>query len=128
MTSARSKVVVNGSFFVVDEIKMVYGLGFISCKVWLLDMIRVLTRFFYRYRGVPAEVSATFGAYKRRDSLRFSRWKTVNNNIFDPVSMFTRTATVVVPFAGIRIELQISVQWVDQLAAPQLFPQTNRIL
>ena len=92
-------------------------------------MIRVLTRAFHGFRCVTTEVAATFRAYNGGESFRLNRRESVNNDIFDPVGMVTRTAAVFVPFAGVRIELQELVHdWVGHIVAPQLFPQTIRTL
>ncbi len=77
---------------------------------------------FYLYRGVATEVAAAFGAYDGRESLRLNRRESVNNDIFNPVFMVTRTAAVFVPFAGVWIESQELVHyWVAHILAPQLF-------
>ena len=69
-------------------------------------MIWVLERAFYLFRSVTAEAAAAFGAYDGRDSFRLNRRESINNDIFDPVCMVTRTAAVFVPAAGVRIEGQ----------------------
>ena len=92
---------------------------FTCCTSSLRGMIRVLTRVFYLFRSITTEASAAFRAYDGRESFRLNRRKSVNDNIFDPVSMATRTAAVFVPFAGIRIELQELVHdWVGHIVAP----------
>ena len=92
-------------------------------------VIWVLTRAFYLFRSITTEVTSALWAYDGRESFRLNRRKSVNDNIFDPVSMATRTAAVFVPFAGIRIELQELVHdWVGHIVAPRLFPQTIRTL
>ena len=103
---------------------MMCGLGFVCCKIWLQGMIRMLERAFYGLRGVTTKASAAFRAYDGRESFRFNRWECVNNDIFDPVSMVTRTAAVFVPFAWVWIELQEFVHyWVGHIFVPQLFPR-----
>ena len=62
-------------------------------------VIRVLARAFYGYRGVTTEVSPAFRAEKGGDSLRFHGWERIDHDIFDPVGVVTRTATVAVPLA-----------------------------
>jgi hypothetical protein len=92
-------------------------------------VIRVLSRVFCWFRGITTEVTAAFRAYDGRESFRLNRRESINNNIFDPVSMVTRTAAVFVPFAGIRIEFQkLFPDWVGHIVAPQLFAQTTRTL
>ena len=92
-------------------------------------MVWVLSRVFCWFRGVATEVSAAFRADDSRESLRFRIRKRIHYNIFDPVSMVTRTAAVFVPFAGIRVEFQkLFPYWVCHIVAPLLFPQTIRTL
>ena len=84
----------------------------------------MLSRVFRWFRGVTTEVSAAFRADDGGESFRFNRRESVNNDIFDPVSMVTRTAAVFVPFAGGRIESQEFVHyWVGHVSAPQGFPR-----
>ena len=102
---------------------------FTCCTSRLRGMVRVLPRAFYLFRSITTEAAAALRAYDGRESFRLNRRESVNDNIFDPVSMATRTAAVFVPFAGIRIELQELVHdWVGHIVAPQLFPQTIRTL
>jgi hypothetical protein len=111
------------------ELTRVYKVDFKGCTINLRGVIWVLTRSFYLFRSITTEAAAAFRAYDGRDSFRFNRRESVNNDIFDPVGMATRTAAVFVPFAGIRIELQELVHdWVGHIGAPQLFPQTIRTL
>ncbi len=85
-------------------------------------MVGVLARAFYWFRGVATEVSAAFGADEGGDSLRFYRREGVNDDIFDPVGMATRTATILVPIAAPRVEGQEVVHdRVGHLVAPQPF-------
>jgi hypothetical protein len=63
------------------------------------SMIRVLQGPFYGFGGVAAEASAAFRADDGGESSRLIRWKSVNDDIFNPVRMITRTAAVVVPIA-----------------------------
>ena len=107
--------------------------GLIMSYMWSTNgsrcVIRVLSRVFCWFRGITTEVSATFRAYECGDSLRFNRRESVNDDIFDPVGIATRTAAVFVPFAGIRIEFQeLFHDWVGHIFVPQLFPQTIRTL
>ena len=88
-------------------------------------MVRVLARAFYRFRGVAKEASAAFGADYFGESPRLSRREGINDNIFDPVGVVTRTAAVFVPTAGIWIEFQKLVPYrVCHIAAPDVFPET----
>ena len=75
-------------------------IGLSMLKMWLRDMIRVLQRAFYGFRGVTTEASTAFRADEGGDSLRFYRRESVNNNIFDPVGVVTRMAAILVPIAG----------------------------
>jgi len=88
-------------------------------------MIRVFKRAFYLFRSVTAEAAAAFRADDVRESFRFNRWKSVSNDIFDPVGMATRTAAVSVPIAR-SCEWHVGL-WV-QLILVHLIPQTIRIL
>jgi len=82
----------------------------------------VLSGVFCRLRGVATEVAAAFRAYDGRESLRLNRRESVNNDIFDPVCMVTRTAAIFVPFAGIWIESQELVHyWIGHILVPQGF-------
>jgi len=95
----------------------------------LSGVIGVLSGAFYRFRGVTAEAAAAFRADEGREPLRFRIWKRIDHDIFDPVRVATRTATVFVPLAGVRVELQERVHdGVGHIWAPQLFPQTARTL
>jgi len=90
-------------------------------------MVRVLSRAFHGFRGVTAEAAAAFGADDGRESLRFDRREGINNNIFDPVGMVTRTAAVFVPTAGNRVEFQELVpDRIRHIVAPQVFPEIIR--
>ena len=92
-------------------------------------VIGMLSGVFCWFRSVTTEAAAAFRADDGRESFRLNRRESINNNIFDPVGMATRTAAVFVPFAGIRIELQELVHdRVGHIVAPQLFPQTIRTL
>jgi len=92
-------------------------------------VVRVLSRAFHRFRCVAAEATAAFGANDGRESFRFNRRESINNNIFDPVGMVTRTAAVFVPTAGNRVEFQELVpDWICHIVAPQVFPEIIRIL
>ncbi len=102
------------------------GLGLVCCKIWLQGMIRVLERAFYGLRGVTTEASAAFGAYDGRESFRFNRWECVNNDIFDPVNMVTRTAAILVPIAR-PCEWFVGL-WFQRILAHLAIPQTIRTL
>lgn len=101
--------------------------------VWLIarlsGVIRVLARAFYWFRGVATEAAATFRADDGRESFRFNGREGINNDIFDPVDMVTRTAAVFVPTAGIGIEFQELVPYrICHIASPAVFPETMDIL
>jgi len=83
----------------VYELKIVSVVGALCVAIGLRGVIRVLTRAFYGYRGVATEVSPAFRAEKGGDSLRFHGWESIDHDIFDPVGVVTRTATVAVPVA-----------------------------
>ena len=63
------------------------------------SVIRVLQGPFYRFGGVTAEASAAFRADDGGESSRLIWWESVNDDIFNPVCMITRTAAVFVPIA-----------------------------
>ena len=65
-------------------------------------VVRVLERMSDRFRGVATEDATAFRADDGRESFRFNRREGVNNDIFDPIRMVTRTATIPVPVAGSR--------------------------
>lgn len=88
-------------------------------------MVRVLARVFHRFRGVTEKALAAFGTDYFGESPRLGRREGINDNIFDPVGMVTRTAAIFVPAAGIGIEFQKLVPYrVCHIAAPAVFPQT----
>ena len=47
--------------------------------------------------GVPEELASAFWAEQRRASSRFRRRERIDHDVFDPIAVVTRTATVVVP-------------------------------
>ena len=53
----------------------------------LKNVLRVLERAFYRFRGVATEAAAAFRADDGRESFRFNWRESVNHDIFDPVGM-----------------------------------------
>ncbi len=79
--------------------KGVSEVNFLRVAIRSRGMIGVLKRAFHRFSGVTTEAAAAFRAYDGRESFRFNRWESVNNDIFDPVSMVTRTAAILVPIA-----------------------------
>lgn len=93
----------------------------ICCKNRSTDVIRVLERTFYRFRGVITKASAAFWADDGRESFRFNRREGVNNDIFDPVSMATRTAAIPVPIAGSRE--WFVWQWFQRLVVHRATPR-----
>lgn len=110
------------------ELEIVFMIGVLFVIIGLRGVIWVLARSFYGYRGVTTEVSAAFGAVKGGDSFRFHGWERIDHDIFDPVGVVTRTATVAVPIARpcegfVRWQLQ---RFVFHRVTPHL--QTIRIL
>ena len=91
----------------------------------LRSVIWVLERAFYWFRSVTTEVSAAFRAYERGDSLRFNRRESVNDDIFDPVGMVTRTAAVAVPIALSHPWVLFGFLW---FVVHLVIPQTIRTL
>ena len=81
------------------ELETVSVIGVLCVIIGSRGVIRVLLRLFYGFRGVTTEVSATFRAEKGGDSFRFHRWERINHDLFNPVGVVTRTATVAVPIA-----------------------------
>ena len=86
----------------------------------------MLKRAFYRFRGVTTEAVAAFRADEGRESFRFNRWESVNNDIFDPVSVVTRTAAILVPIAR-SCEWFVGL-WFQRILVHRAIPQTIRIL
>jgi hypothetical protein len=75
-------------------------------------VIRVLERTLYRFRDVATEASATIWADDGRESLRFNRREGINNDIFDPVGMATRTAAIAVPAEYCEQLVKLWLHWV----------------
>ena len=86
------------------------------------SMIRVLQGPFYGFGGVAAEASAAFRADDGGESSRLIRWKSVNDDIFNPVGVITRTAAVFVPIARpCERFVRLWIQWfLAHLATPQI--------
>ena len=105
---------------------MMCGLDFACCEMWLRGMIRVLKRAFYWFSGVATEASAAFRADDGRESFRFNWWESVNNDIFDPVTMVTRMAAILVPIAR-PCEWFVGL-WVQRILVHLAIPQTIRTL
>ncbi len=103
-----------------------YKVGFICCTIRLRGMIRVLERAFYLFRSDTAEAAAAFRADDGRESFRLNRWESVNNDIFDPVGMVTRTAAIFVPIAR-TCEWFVGL-WVQRILVHLVIPQTIRTL
>ena len=89
------------------------------------SMIRVLQGPFYGFGGVAAEASAAFRADDGGESSRLIRRKSVNNDIFDPVGMVTRTAAVAVPIALSHPRVLFRFLW---FVVHLVIPQTIRTL
>ena len=88
-------------------------------------MIWVLERAFDWFGAVTTEVSAALWAYECGDSLRFNRRESVNDDIFDPVGMVTRTAAVAVPIALSHPRVLFGFLW---FVVHPVIPQTIRTL
>ena len=88
--------------------------------VWMLQGL------FYRFGSVATEASAAFRADDGGESSRLIRWKSVNEDIFNPVSMFTRTAAILVPIAR-SCEWFVGL-WVYRILVHLAIPQTIRTL
>ena len=87
-------------------------------------VIGVLGRAFYRYRSVITKAAATLRADDGRDSLRLHRWESIDNDIFDPIGILTRTATILVPLAR-SCERFVGL-WLHRFVAHRATPQTIR--
>jgi len=107
-------------------VKRVSEIDFLCCTFRSRGMVRMLKRAFYRFRGVATEAAAAFRADDGRESFRFNRRESVNNDIFDPVSMATRTAAILVPIAR-SCEWLVRLQF-QRVVAHRAIPQTIRIL
>ena len=90
-------------------------------------VIGVLERTFHRYRWVVTEVAAAFGADDGSQSPRFIWWKGIDNDIFDPISMVTRTAAIFEPIAR-SCPWFVGLRWLQRVVAHRTIPQTIRIL
>ena len=103
-----------------------YKAGVICFTIRLGGMIRVLKRAFYLFRGVATEAAAAFRADDVGESFRLNRWESVNNDIFDPVSIVTRTAAILVPIAR-SCEWFVGL-WFQRILVHLVIPQTIRTL
>ena len=83
----------------VYELEIVSVVGVLCVIVGSRGVIWVLARAFYGYRGVTTEVSTAFRAEKGGESFRFYRRERIDNDLFNPVGVVTRTAAVAVPVA-----------------------------
>ncbi len=108
------------------EVERVYKVDFVRCTISLRGVIWVLKRAFYLIRSVTTEVASAFRAYDGRETFRFNRRESVNNDIFDPVSMVTRTAAILVPIAR-SCEWFVGL-WVQRILVHLAIPQTIRTL
>ena len=81
------------------DVKRVSVVGVLCDTIGSRGMVGVLTRAFHRFRGVATKAAAAFRADDGRESFRFNRRESVNHDFFDPVSMVTRTAAILVPIA-----------------------------
>ena len=103
------------------------AVDFMSYTSSLRDVVRVLERMFQWFRWVVTEVAAAFRANDGSQPPRFIRRKCVNNDIFDPVGIATRTAAILVPFARSRPWLLGFLRFQRALVHPTA-PQTIRTL
>ena len=104
----------------------VSNVSFLWCSNGLHEVIRVLERAFNRFRSITTEAAATFRADDGRESFRFNWWESVNHDIFDPVSMVTRTAAILVPIAR-TCEWFVGL-WFQRILVHLVIPQTIRTL
>ena len=93
----------------------------------LEGVIRVLERTFHWFRWITTEVTAAFGADDGSQSPRFGFWERINNDIFDPVSMVTGTAAILVPIAR-SCEWFVGLLWFQWALVHLVIPQTIRTL
>ena len=108
------------------EVKRVSVVGGLCVTHGSRDVIRVLERAFYGFRGVTPEASAAFRADDGRESFRFNWRECIHNDIFDPVGMVTRTGAILVPIAG-TCEGFVGLQF-QRLVVHRATPQTIRTL
>jgi len=102
------------------------AVGFI-CTNRSGGVIRVLERTFHRFRAVITEAAATFWADDGRESFRFNWRESVNNDIFDPISMVTRTAAILEPIAR-SCPWFVGFLWFQRALVHLATPQTIRTL
>jgi len=93
----------------------------------LNGVIGVLERTFHRFRWVITEVTAAFGADDGSQSPRFGWWERINNDIFDPISMVTGTAAILVPIAR-SCEWFVGFLWFHRALVHLVIAQTIRTL
>ena len=108
------------------EVEIVSEVGVICFTIKLRGVIRVLKRAFYLFRGVTTEATTAFRADDVGESFRLNRWESINNDIFDPVGMVTRTAAILVPIAR-TCEWHVGL-WVQRILVHLVIPQTIRTL
>ena len=106
------------------EVKRVSVVGVLCVTIGSRCMIRVLKRVFYGFRSITTEAAAAFRADDGRESFRFNRRESVNHDVFDPVSMVTRTAAILVPIA--RACEGFVGWWVQRILVHLVIPQTIR--
>ena len=93
----------------------------------LEGVIGVLERTCHRYRWVVTEVAAAFGADDGSQSPRFGWWERINHDIFDPISMVTRTAAILEPIAR-PCPWLVGLLWFQRALVHPATPQTMRTL
>ena len=90
-------------------------------------VIRVSKRVFCWFRWVVKEVAAALGAGDGGESARLGRRKRLNDDIFDPVGMVTRTAAILEPCAGAHPRV-LGLLIIRRVVVHRAVPQTMRTL
>ena len=90
-------------------------------------VIGVLERTFHWFRWVITEVTAAFGADDGSQSPRFVWWERINNDIFNPVRMVTRTAAILEPIAR-SCPWFVGLLWFQRALVHKAALQTMRTL
>ena len=88
-----------GQFCELLSVSRRIGVDFMYSKSSSTGVIRMLKRTFHRYRRVITKRASTLWTDDGSRSPRFSRMESVNYDVFDPVSVVTRTAAIPVPVA-----------------------------
>ena len=96
-------------------------------QIRLEGLIGVLERTFHRFRWVITEVSAALGADDGSQSPGFGWWERINNDIFDPIGMVTRTAAILEPIAW-SYPWFVGFLWFQRALVHKAAPQIMRTL